>query len=252
MYFPPVQKTQSVIATKRNYLVSQTAGPIAKWLPHIRIRARDMEGLLASMEGGHRVVRAALILVLFSSANGTTGRFEQRCDDAIARAEVDQSGAIAFWSESMFTLMRDRFIVLPAFMNALPFCADRAAVRDLGRYRTMTMQHVARLAPIFSGWAGTGTGSVSLVSRNGALMDICRFDSGTKYNATVAAESGSGKSFLANKIIVSYLSQDAAVWVIDVGRSYLNLSEVLEAQYDDIGKEGVCFNPFPLIKSNDE
>ena len=252
IFFPGVQKTQSSITTRRNYLVSQASGPIARWMPHIGIRARDMEALLASVEAGFRPVRAALSLVLFSAASGTGGRFEQRCDDALTRAEADQSGAIAFWAESMFTLMRDRFIALPAFINALPFCADREAVRDLGRYRTMTTQHVARLAPVFSDWAGTGTGSLSLVSRNGALMGICLFDSGTNFNATIAAESGSGKSFLANEIIASYLSQGAMVWVIDVGRSYQNLCEMLEGRYVDIGEEGICFNPFPLIRNYDE
>ena len=252
VFFPSPQKAVANIGTKRNYLVSQASGPIAKWLPHISKRSKDMETLLASVEAGHRVARAALTVVLFSAASGTKGKFERRCEDAMIRAEADQTGATAFWAESMFTLMRDRFIVLPAFVNALPFCADVESVRDLGRYRTMTTQHVGRLAPIFSDWPGTGTGSLNLVSRNGALMNLCLFDSGTNYNATIAAESGSGKSFLANEIIASYLSQGAAIWVIDVGRSYANLSEMLEGTYVDVGDSGICFNPFPLIKDYEE
>ncbi|CAH2605795.1 Type IV secretion system protein TraC (plasmid) [Rhodovastum atsumiense] len=252
VYFPPAGAEKARITSKRNYVVAQATGPLARWLPQVASRARDMEALLASLEAGHRVVRGWLSVTLFSSAVGTAGSFAERCTDAQRKAEEDRVGATNFWATSMFVLMQDRFIALAAFLNALPFCASREALRDLGRYRTMTTEHVGRLAPIFSDWEGTGTGSLTLVSRNGALMNVCLFDSSTNYNATIAAESGSGKSFLANEMISSYLSQGAIVWVIDVGRSYANLCEVLDGAFVDVGEDGICFNPFPLIQNYDE
>ena len=50
-------------------------------------------------------------------------------------------------------------------------------------------------------------------------------------DATIAAESGSGKSFLANYLITSYLSLGAQVFVIDVGKSYQNLCELLGGSF---------------------
>jgi conjugal transfer ATP-binding protein TraC len=197
-------------------------------------------------------VRAALRVVLFSSAGGTRGSFEARCAEAARRAEEDLARAKTFWATSMFTMMVDSFIALRTFITALPFFSDRQGVRDEGRYRLMTTQHAGQLAPVFTDWRGTGTPSLSLVSRNGGLMSVCLFDSTTNYNAVIAAQSGSGKSFLANEMVGSYLSQAGDVWVIDVGRSYANLCDVLGGQFVDVGEQEICFNPFPLIQNYEE
>jgi len=87
---------------------------------------------------------------------------------------------------------------------------------------------VIPLLPLFADWPGTGTPTLNFVSRNGQLINVSLFDSGYNYNCCIAAQSGSGKSFLTNEIIVSYLTEGARIWVIDVGRSYQNLAETLD------------------------
>ena len=62
-------------------------------------------------------------------------------------------------------------------------------------------------------------------------MSLSLHDSDTNKNAVIAAESGSGKSFLLNEIIVSYLSEGAQVWVIDAGKSYKKLNEQLDGDF---------------------
>jgi conjugal transfer ATP-binding protein TraC len=252
VYFPPSAATRDSIGRRRNFLMAQVTGPMSKWLPKVRARYDDMEGLLSSLERGHRAVRASLGLILFSAARGKDGDFAARCAEATRKAEEDRARAQNFWSTSMFVMLADRFIAMAAFLNALPFFADRRAVRDLGRYRLMSTQHAQRLAPVFTDWRGTGTPSISLVSRNGALMSVCLFDSSTNYNAIIAAQSGSGKSFLANEMICAYLSQRGWVSVVDVGFSYRNLCETLEGQFVDVGEQDICFNPFPLIKNYED
>ena len=79
-------------------------------------------------------------------------------------------------------------------------------------------------------------------------MSLSLHDSDTDKNAVIAAESGSGKSFLLNEIIVSYLSEGAQVWVIDAGKSYKKLNEQLDGdflQFDEASK--ICLYPFELI-----
>ena len=68
-----------------------------------------------------------------------------------------------------------------------------------------------------------------MISRNGQLMSLSLHDSNTNKNLVIAAESGSGKSFLTNELIFSYLSEGAQVWVIDAGKSYQKMSEMLRA-----------------------
>ena len=253
VFYPDAQSLRMKLTAKRNWTVNAATGPIARWMPTLAQRARDLDVLGASVDKGHRPVRMSLTLGLYSASPELTKPRQARSVEALERSYADMANALTYWSESAVGLMQDRFICLPLFINALPFCADRKAVVDLGRYRTMTTEHVARLLPVFADWTGTGTPALSLISRNGQLMDVCLFDSSTNYNLIIAAESGSGKSFLANELIVSYLSKGATVWVIDVGRSYEKLCHVMDGQYIDFGEnDTIGLNPFPLVSDYDE
>lgn len=89
---------------------------------------------------------------------------------------------------------------------------------------------------------------LSLISRSGEAMRFSLFDSPTNYNASIAAQSGSGKSFLTNEIIVRSLAEGARVWVIDIGRSYQNLTESLGGAFIAFGPDArTSLNPFLLM-----
>ena len=79
------------------------------------------------------------------------------------------------------------------------------------------------------------------------------FRRGVVYNCCIAAQSGSGKSFLANEIIVNYLGEGARIWVIDVGHSYQNLCETLDGDFMAFSADKpICLNPFELVRSWEE
>ena len=85
-------------------------------------------------------------------------------------------------------------------------------------------------------------------------MSVSLYDSGSNYNCCIAAQSGSGKSFLVNEIISSYLSEGGQCWVIDVGRSYeKKLCEVYDGEFLQFGQDsGICLNPFEIVEDYDE
>jgi conjugal transfer ATP-binding protein TraC len=107
--------------------------------------------------------------------------------------------------------------------------------------------------PLFADWAGSGGSMLSLISRSGEAMRFSLFDSPTNYNASIAAQSGSGKSFLTNEIIVRALAEGARVWVIDIGRSYQNLAESLGGDFMAFGTASqTTLNPFHLLRDWNE
>lgn len=107
--------------------------------------------------------------------------------------------------------------------------------------------------PVHGDWKGTGTPVFNLVSRGGQLMNLSLFDSASNYNACIAAQSGSGKSFLTNELISTTLSVGGRCWVIDVGRSYEKLCEALDGQFLAFTRTSrICLNPFELIQHWDE
>jgi conjugal transfer ATP-binding protein TraC len=80
-------------------------------------------------------------------------------------------------------------------------------------------------------------------------MNLSLYDSGTNYNLCIAAQSGSGKSFLVNEILVSYLAKGATCYVIDVGRSYEKLCSFLGGTFLSFGiNSDVSLNPFECIR----
>lgn len=235
IHFPPAQKTKSKMETKRQWAVNQAYGPMLKFVPALAAKKHGYDVLFEAIDDGDRIVRLHLGLVLFT-----------RSKEA---ATIAVSNARSYWGELGFGIMEDKFFNLPLFLNRLPFGADREAMRDTFRYKTMATRHAIPMLPLFSDWRGTGKPVMNFISRSGQLMSIDLFDSPSNYNCCIAAQSGSGKSFLANEMIGSYLGMGGKVWVIDVGRSYKDLCENEGGDFIEFNKESqICLNPFPLIK----
>lgn len=238
LHFPEPESTRVRLNAARQWAANVAYGPLVRYLPTLAYRKQGFDVLFEALENGDRPLRAHLGVVLFTAEG----------EDVAAVAN-----ARAYWRELGFQLMDDRFFCLPLFLNCLPFGVDRAAVRDLMRYRTLAARHAVALLPVFGDWKGTGTPVLNFVSRTGQLMEVSLFDSGSNYNCVIAAQSGSGKSFLTNEIIASYLSVGGRCWVIDVGRSYENLATVLDGQFVAFGPQSALgLNPFELVQSWEE
>jgi len=239
LLFPYPESMRGSLERKRQFAVNQAFGPIVKFVPVLADKKEDFDILYDSMKEGAKPVRISYHLVIFAPD-------EQRLQAASA-------AAMPLWSSLRFSMMPEKYVTLPVFINCLPLCADRQAIQELFRYRTMTNEQAAVLLPIFGEFKGTGTYHAALISRNGQIMSLSLHDSNTNKNAVIAAESGSGKSFLVNELIFSYLSEGAQVWVIDAGRSYQKLCEMLEGEFVHFAEHvNVCLNPFEFIENYEE
>lgn len=239
LFFPDTEKSRNQIERKRQFTVNQAYGPLLKYVPILEDKKKSFDLMYESINNGFRPVRVSYQMAVFAPTR-------ERADAAVVTAR-------SAWREQRFELMHDRFISLPMFISSLPFCTDRTAIRDSFRYKTMTAEHAAVLLPAFGEWKGTGTPHAALISRNGQIMSLSLHDSDTNMNLVIAAESGSGKSFLTNELIFSYLSEGAQVWVIDAGRSYEKLAELLEGDFVSFEENAnIGLNPFPLIQDYED
>lgn len=94
-----------------------------------------------------------------------------------------------------------------------------------------------------------------LVGRRGQLYTFSPFDSNSNYNICVMGQSGAGKSVLMQELVVSLLGIGDRVVVLDVGRSFQKLGQILKAQFIQITqKEHFSLNPFShlVTQSGDE
>ncbi|OAI17088.1 type-IV secretion system protein TraC [Methylomonas koyamae] len=238
LHYPDAESTRTRQEGVRQFITNQVNTPIARFLPVLVQRKHHFDVLFEAYGDGDRPIRSYFGVLLF-------------CDEAEQAAAV--SNARVYFRELGFQLLEDKYFCLPFFLNCLPFGPERAAIADLKRYRTLATRHAIPLLPLFGDWAGTGTPTLNFVSRNGEHMAVSLFDTTGNYNLCIAAESGKGKSFLTNEIIVSYLTEGAQIWAIDVGRSYENLCEVLEGDFVKFTHgSGICMNPFEIVQNFEE
>lgn len=115
------------------------------------------------------------------------------------------------------------------------------------RGRTMFDFNAAHLSPVQSDWKGTGMPVLLLKSRRGQLQSINFFDGSEGYNAIIAAQTGSGKSFITQHIVYSYytMPEVSNIWIIDIGESYKVMCESIGGIYLDFREDAnFVINPF--------
>ena len=235
VYYPPAKSTKDGLEFKRKFTINQAQGPMLKFVPVLAEKKESFDVLYNDLGNGATPLQISFSVVMFAPT--------------LDRLDSASTAIKGFFSEQRFSLMEDRYVHLPMLLNSLPFCCDRNSVKDLFRYKTMTGNQAGVLVPIFGEWKGTGTHHLSLLSRNGQLMSLSLHDSDTNKNCVIAAESGSGKSFLANDAIISYMSEGAQVWIIDAGKSYKNLCEVLGGDFLEFSESSdIKLNPFELVQ----
>ena len=238
--FIPDSATEKQKADKeRNAINYQAFGPMLKFNPKLLFKKESTDLLFKSINDGDRILKVKLCVGLFA--------------DSLDTSETRLTEAQTYFSEIGWSMKEDKYLTLPMLVNSLPLCADAKAVQFLQRYKRLGSKHAVEFLPVISDWSGTGTPQLTFISRGGQIMAMDIFDSNTNYNTCIVAASGSGKSFLTNDIITSYISSGAKCWVIDIGRSYEKLTNAIGGDFVEFGeKSQICLNPFQIIKNYNE
>ena len=211
---------------------------MGRFLPAWRERKQDWDFVTRLVEDGHKLLQAHSQLVLFAPQD--EGDYaEQRLN--------------ALFESRGWTLQKDRFTALHAFLSGLPLMPGPGFVEEmriLGRLRTFLTWSCINTAPVIAEWKGTGTPLLMLLGRRGQIMHIDPFDNKKgNFNVAVAAASGAGKSFFTQEMVSSLLGTGGRVWVIDSGRSYERLCRLVGGTYLEFS-EGtrINLNPFTGIR----
>ncbi len=214
----------------------QTQGGLSQYIQEWALRRDSIKIVLDAVNEGDRVVKAYIGMAVFAES-----------DERVVQASTEAQGMMR---ELGYQMMEDRYSVLPLFSQLLPFSGESDIAHGLMRYRTVGTRHVVPLLPILGSWRGTGTPLLTLFARDGNLMRVAPNDTDGNMNIVVAAQSGAGKSFLANEVILNYLSIQGRAWIIDKGFSYKPLAHLLDGTYIEFSQDlDICLNPFPLVKN---
>jgi len=219
---------------------TQSAGSyLAHFQPDLQERKRDWDMVLKTFDSGRTVVGMYHQVCLVSRVEDAS-----RCEHSVR----------AVWRARGFDLTKDFYLQHQALSATLPMTLTPALQNDLrqfGRINTKTADNAVMTSPLIAEWKGTQTPVMTLFGRRGQIIGFDLFDNtGGNFNFAVAALSGSGKSVFVNEMTYRYLGAGAKVWIIDVGRSYKNLCELLDGEFIEFSDERqntICLNPFSMI-----
>lgn len=217
----------------------QSEGQLARMIPDWARRTASLKVTLDRVNEGDRIIQAYIGAAVFGEN-----------DDRVIQASMD---AQSTFRELGFQMMEDRYFVAPLFSQLLPFAAEDAIKAAAMRYRTMATYHAVPMLPVLGAWAGTPTPMLTLFGRDGNLMRFSPYDTDGNMNGIIAAQSGMGKSFLANELTTNFLSIGGRTWIIDKGFSYKKLADVMGGTYIEFREDlDICLNPFGLVRSFEE
>lgn len=219
---------------------TQSAGSyLAHFQPDLQERKRDWDMVLKAFDSGRTVVGMYHQVCLVSRVGESS-----RCEHSVR----------AVWRARGFDLTKDFYLQHQALTATMPMTLTPALQNDLrqfGRINTKTADNAVMTSPLIAEWKGTQTPVMTLFGRRGQIIGFDLFDNtGGNFNFAVAALSGSGKSVFVNEMTYRYLGAGAKVWIIDVGRSYKNLCELLDGEFIEFSDERqntICLNPFSMI-----
>ncbi|HHQ42094.1 MAG TPA: type IV secretion system protein TraC [Chromatiales bacterium] len=213
--------------------------PIGRYLPQWAERKREWDWVTRMQEDGHQIVQQHFQIVLYAPPE---------------HAEYAEQRLRAVFEALGWSLVRDRFIALPAWLSALPLTAGPERVRELKalrRLRTVMSWNAVSTAPVVGEWKGLGAPLLLLAGRRGQLMSWDPFaNEQGNFNIACAAASGSGKSVMTQELLVSLLATGGRCWVIDSGRSYEHTCRLLGGTFIEFARErAISLNPFSRIGS---
>lgn len=240
IHYPKQQDKLGKVKAKSNALNFQAFGPLARFIPKIILKKEGMDVLINAINEGDTLMEVNLTIALFAP------------DQNVAAKTVSQ--LITYYSSLGFEMAEERHIAYPVFWNTLPLFPDTESITQTYRFHTMASIHAVQFLPVIGEWTGTGDdGAMVFVSRRGVPIMLDLYHSPTSYSAVVFAESGAGKSFFTNRMIIDYLSLGGKVWVFDVGRSYYKLCKLLQGEFMEFSEDSnVCLNPFTFVTDIDE
>ena len=158
------------------------------------------------------------------------------------------------YRDSKLMLAIEKNIAMPMWLNHLPgfFRPNMDGIeKGLCRAVTMNAYNAASMFRVQGDWRGVNPlkGGILSICRKGELSCISPFDVfKSNYNFLLAADSGSGKSFLVNELAKSARSTGGKIRIIDIGRSYEQSCETMQGKniIFENGK-GICINFFSEI-----
>ena len=203
--------------------------------PELQRRAEEARLVTRYQEAGQVPLKAMWTFIIF--------------DNDKARLEESYGKAVAQFRKKNWSIIKESFgnIALLSLFAALPLNFNENVKDLLKRFRILFLSNNTQIAPLISDSRGSKM-TIPYIGRSGQLQGFDFYESDTNYNAVVAGESGSGKSYAQNDMHAMCLAAGYNIRGIDAGHSYKYLNKSIGGQYIEFSESSeICLNFFTKI-----
>jgi len=239
IYVEKKEKLKNAVFEKTQWNLHQTSrmGDTARYFPKLVERAQESEAITKLLSQGDVPMSAMWSLVLLDDSLKKVTQYAERIQKNFV-----QKGWI---------LQEESIIQHWVYLYSLPLQFEPFILKHTARLNTLFTTNCAAITPIMTGAHGFGDPILMYLDRSAQLAKFDIFASETNYNFLVIGSSGSGKSYMMADFFTNYLMTGTKIRVIDVGKSYKALCEVLKGQYIEFTEEAnICLNFFTNIGIN--
>lgn len=237
VYIENKEKIKKEVFEKTQWNLWQTTslGDTVRFFPEIGDRAAESEAINMLINDGEVPMYAMWSVVVMDNSLMKTQQYGERLRKR--------------FMEDNWILQDETIIPHWIFLYSLPLQFEPFVLKDHSkRMSTLFTSNCSAITPLMTGERGYGEPILLYVDRAGQLSGVDIFSSDTNYNFIVIGSSGSGKSYTMADFFTNYLMRGAKIRVIDVGRSYKHLCDLIGGQYIEFTeKANVCLNFFTNI-----
>ncbi len=237
VYIENKEKIKKEVFEKTQWNLWQTnsLGQAVRFFPEIGDRAAESEAINILINDGEVPMYAVWSVVVMDNSLMKTQQYGERLRKR--------------FMEDNWILQEETIIPHWMFLYSLPLQFEPFVLKQHSkRMSTLFTSNCSAITPLMTGERGYGEPVLLYVDRAGQLSGVDIFSSETNYNFIVIGSSGSGKSYTMADFFTNYLMRGAKIRVIDVGRSYKHLCDLIGGQYIEFTEEAnVCLNFFTNI-----
>lgn len=242
VHFPNQAAAEKSFSLKSSIIEKQgQSNYLLRMIPELALERRECDSVRRETTEGAKFVWTELSCGFWTS-KANIGEAEQSLRN--------------LFKANQFDLSENRYVHLPHLISILPTAWGEMApdLKKMGQLKTTLSTECPLFIPIQGEWPGTQDPGMLFVGRRGQLLNWNPFDNKAgNYNTIVAGRSGTGKSVFMQDMLLNGLRRGVRVYVLDVGRSYKKLCDLVGGQEIEFSRESnICLNPFTKLKIVDQ
>lgn len=252
---------------KREAIEKNISAGMGKWFPDLLLEGDDMQGAVSALQSGDRVIHIHTNVIF----KGDKDKISLAASNYASMMRKKKWGFVPSKSDHLATMLAAMPMSLveehKTALGKKSICGIGYALAELGRGKKTVSSETKALLPVIGEYKGNlNAPGMLLTGRRGQIKYFSQFGSELvkgmtnnsenvleNYNCIIAGMAGSGKSVLMQEMMLSVLGVGGRVFVLDYGKSFKNLCQVLSGNYIEFDpSNAISINPFSEVPTGSD